>query len=67
MSLSTLARGGLILLAAAAGAPAANAERFTHTSEVEFHLWLNCKHVVGRECSAGEKADLMRWLITLQP
>ena len=67
MSLSTLARGGLILLAAAAGAPAANAERLTPASKVEFHLWLNCKDVVGRECSAGEKADLMCWLITLQP
>ena len=48
-------------------APAANAKRFTDASKVEFHFRLNCKDVVGRECSAGEKADVLGWLLTLKP
>ena len=48
-------------------APAANATRFTDASKVEFHFRLNCKDVVGRECSAGEKADVLSWLLTLKP
>lgn len=48
-------------------APAANAKRFTDASKVEFHFRLNCKDVVGRECSAGEKADVLSWLLTLKP
>ena len=48
-------------------APAANAKRFTDRQKVEFNFKLNCKDVVGRECSAGEKADLISWLLTLKP
>jgi cytochrome c553 len=48
-------------------APAANAKRFTDRSKVEFNFRLNCKDVVGRECTAGEKADLISWLLTLKP
>lgn len=48
-------------------APATNAERFTSRTKVEFHFRLNCKDVVGRECTAGEKADVMAWLISLKP
>jgi mono/diheme cytochrome c family protein len=48
-------------------APAANAKRFTDRSRVEFMFKMNCKDVVGRECTAGEKADLLSWLLTLKP
>ena len=27
----------------------------------------NCKDVVGRDCSAAEKADVLAWLLTLKP
>ena len=48
-------------------APAANTERFTDAHKVEFHFNLNCKDVVGRLCTPGEKADVMAWLISLKP
>jgi len=48
-------------------APAASAKRFTDASKAEFHFRLNCKDVVGRECSPGEKADVLSWLLTLKP
>lgn len=48
-------------------APAANPARFTDKSKVEYAFRLNCRDVVGRECTAGEKADVMSWLITLKP
>jgi len=48
-------------------APAVNAGRFTDRSKVENNFRLNCKDVVGRECSAAEKADLIAWLLTLKP
>lgn len=43
-------------------APAANAERFTDPAKVEKWFRRNCKEVLGRECSAGEKADLLAFL-----
>jgi hypothetical protein len=48
-------------------APAANPARFTNKSKVEDAFRLNCKDVVGRECTALEKADVMTWLISLTP
>jgi cytochrome c peroxidase len=48
-------------------APAFNPERFTSRTKVENAFRLNCKDVVGRECKAGEKADVLSWLITLKP
>jgi hypothetical protein len=48
-------------------APAFNAQRFTDRTKVESFFRLNCKDVVGRECTAGEKADLLSWLLTLKP
>jgi mono/diheme cytochrome c family protein len=48
-------------------APAANRARFTDKTKVEFHFRMNCQDVVGRECTAGEKADLLSWLLTLKP
>jgi mono/diheme cytochrome c family protein len=48
-------------------APAFNAERFTDAAKVEKWFRRNCNDVVGRECSAGEKADVIAWLTTLRP
>lgn len=48
-------------------APAANPDRFTDAHKTEFHFDLNCKDVVGRLCTPGEKADLLAWLISLKP
>ena len=43
-------------------APAANPERFTNPAKVEKWFRRNCSEVVGRECSAAEKADLIAYL-----
>jgi mono/diheme cytochrome c family protein len=51
----------------AALAPAANAQRFTDPAKVEKWFRRNCNDVLGRECSAGEKADVLGWLISLKP
>jgi hypothetical protein len=48
-------------------APAANAERFTDAAFSEKWFRRNCNDVVGRECSAGEKADILSWLVSLRP
>ncbi len=47
-------------------APAANAERFTDTAKTEKWFRRNCNDVVGRECSAAEKADVMAWLMSFK-
>ncbi len=44
-------------------APAANPERFTSTAKVEKWFKRNCKEVVGRECTAAEKADFIQFVI----
>jgi uncharacterized membrane protein len=46
-------------------APSANPQRFTDAAKVEKWFRRNCNDVAGRECSAGEKADLLAWLLTL--
>jgi hypothetical protein len=46
-------------------APWANPQRFTDAAKVEKWFRRNCNDVAGRECSAGEKADLLAWLLTL--
>lgn len=48
-------------------APAANPERFTDKSKAENHFRLNCRDVVGRDCTPAEKADVLAWLISLKP
>lgn len=50
----------------AAMAPARNPERFTDATKTEKWFRRNCNDVVGRECSAAEKADLLSWLLTLK-
>jgi uncharacterized membrane protein len=50
----------------AALAPASNAERFTDSAKTEKWFRRNCNDVVGRECTASEKADVLAWLMTLK-
>ena len=47
-------------------APGFNPERFTDPAKAEKWFRRNCRDVLGRECSAGEKADLLAWLMTLK-
>jgi mono/diheme cytochrome c family protein len=51
----------------AALAPAASPKRFTDKTAVEYRFGQNCKDVVGRACSAQEKADVLSWLLSLKP
>lgn len=51
----------------AALAPAFNPERFTDAAKTEKWFRRNCNDVMGRACTAGEKADVMAWLLTLKP
>jgi len=44
-------------------APSGNAERFTDPAKVEKWFRRNCTEVVGRECTAAEKADFISFLI----
>lgn len=48
-------------------APAFNAQRFTDEAKTEKWFRRNCNDVAGRECTAGEKADLLAWLMSLKP
>lgn len=43
-------------------APSANAERFSDPAKVEKWFKRNCTEVVGRECSAAEKADYIAYV-----
>ena len=48
-------------------APAFNADRFADAAKTEKWFRRNCNDVIGRECSAAEKADVLSWLMTLKP
>ena len=48
-------------------APAFSTARFTDRAKTEKWFRRNCNDVVGRECTASEKADVLSWLITLKP
>jgi hypothetical protein len=48
-------------------APAVNPSVFTDTAKVDKWFRRNCKDVLQRECSAGEKADVLAYLIGLRP
>jgi hypothetical protein len=48
-------------------APAFNPQRFTDAAKTEKWFRRNCNDVVGRECTAGEKADVLSWLLSLKP
>jgi cytochrome c peroxidase len=43
-------------------APSATPDRFTDSARVEKWLGRNCNSVIGRDCTPGEKADLLAWL-----
>lgn len=47
-------------------APAFNAKRFTDTAKTEKWFRRNCNDVLGRECTAAEKADVLSWLLSLK-
>lgn len=47
-------------------APAANDRRFTELAKTEKWFGRNCKEVVGRECSAAEKADFVAFLMEVR-
>jgi hypothetical protein len=48
-------------------APTVNAQRFTDAAKSEKWFRRNCNDVIGRECTAGEKADVLAWLLSLKP
>jgi hypothetical protein len=47
-------------------APAFNPERFTDAAKTEKWFRRNCNDVVGRECTAAEKADLIAFLLSFK-
>jgi hypothetical protein len=47
-------------------APVSNAERLTDNTRVEKWFRRNCTEVVGRECSAAEKADFIQFLVEVR-
>jgi hypothetical protein len=47
-------------------APNANSIRFTDEAKAEKWLKRNCNDVLGRDCSAQEKADVLSWLMTVK-
>ena len=47
-------------------APASDARRFSDSAKVEKWFGRNCNDVLGRPCSATEKADVLAWLISLK-
>ena len=47
-------------------APAFNPERFTDAAKTQKWFRRNCNDVVGRECTPGEKADVLAWLTSLK-
>ena len=47
-------------------APAFNPDRFTDPAKTEKWFRRNCNDVVGRECTAAEKADVLAWLLTFK-
>lgn len=46
-------------------APRVNPVRFTDTAEAEKWFGRNCNSVIGRDCTAQEKADIVAWLASL--
>ncbi len=46
-------------------APAANNNRFTDAAKTEKWFKRNCNDVLGRECTAAEKGDVLEYLLTL--
>lgn len=47
-------------------APSANPDRFTDEAKVDKWFKRNCNDVLGRECTAQEKADVLVWLMSIK-
>jgi hypothetical protein len=47
-------------------APSANPIRFTDEAKAEKWFKRNCNDVLGRDCTAQEKADVFSWLMTVK-
>ncbi|MDH4134197.1 MAG: DUF1924 domain-containing protein [Gammaproteobacteria bacterium] len=47
-------------------APAANAKRFARADKVEKWFRRNCNDVLGRECTAREKGDVLAYLMSVK-
>ncbi|MCS6811456.1 MAG: DUF1924 domain-containing protein, partial [Tepidimonas sp.] len=47
-------------------APAANPDALTERAKVDKWLRRNCGDVLGRSCTAAEKADVLAYLIRLR-
>ena len=47
-------------------APAFNPKSLTDSARIDKWFRRNCKDVLGRECTAAEKADVLAWLISLK-
>lgn len=47
-------------------APAFSPDRFTDAAKTEKWFRRNCNDVMGRECTAGEKADMLAWLLSFK-
>lgn len=47
-------------------APSVNSARFTDAAKVEKWFGRNCNDVLGRACSAAEKADFITWLLSIK-
>src|SRR5512135_810925 len=45
-------------------APSVNAERFTDAKKIEKWFKRNCNDVWGRECTAQEKGDILKFLLS---
>ena len=48
-------------------APAFNPKRLVDAAKTEKWFRRNCNDVLGRECTDGEEADVLAWLISLKP
>ncbi len=46
--------------------PNANPARFTDEAKADKWFKRNCNDVLGRDCSAQEKADVLAWLMTIK-
>lgn len=46
--------------------PLRNSARFSDLAKVEKWFKRNCNDVLGRECDAQEKADVLSWLMTVK-
>jgi hypothetical protein len=46
--------------------PNSNPDRFSDHAKVEKWFKRNCHDVLGRECDAQEKADVLAWLMTVK-